>query len=123
MFIVSKDRIIKSLDSLQKNSCAYFGPKGRGTGRCDCKYGYDGSNHSGEQTGCPELRSVVELLYKMTDKEYTRIHARKIKIRHDDGSEEQVPPACDTTTFIPMMDGVLRFKPSRPKKTKKSKKA
>jgi len=31
---------------------------------------------SGEQTGCPELRVVMELFETMTDKEYERLHKR-----------------------------------------------
>tara|TARA_R110000772_G_scaffold249530_2_gene363917 strand:+ start:65385 stop:65819 length:435 start_codon:yes stop_codon:yes gene_type:complete len=60
--------IIKTLETLRKNHCAYTGD------RCDCKYGYDeNSDGRGEVTGCPELREAIDLLNILDDQQYKAI--------------------------------------------------
>lgn len=50
--------LAESLEALRRRICAY-GAFGDMT--CDCKYGLKiDSNRNSEQTGCPELRSVIE---------------------------------------------------------------
>ncbi len=42
--------VLAALRLAQRATCTYFGPT------CDCKYGASGK---GEQTGCPELRTLI----------------------------------------------------------------
>lgn len=75
MFIVERERLIEGLEKLQRTRCDYdsFGFIDFDQGPppfCDCKYGYHGEKHKGEQNGCPELRNVVALLKVMSDAEY-----------------------------------------------------
>jgi hypothetical protein len=60
MFTVSQERLIAGLEELRKSVCAY----GPDAVRCDCKFGVTCPRlHAGsEQTGCPELRQVIEYL-------------------------------------------------------------
>lgn len=43
---------------------------------CDCKYG---ASMQGEQTGCPEIRDVIDFFENMTDTEYKKILKRSEK--------------------------------------------
>jgi len=70
MFYGEKDEVRTALDIMQKKVCCYVGEF------CDCKYGFTGKAEYGEQTCCPELRTVVELLDKMTEEEYINILSR-----------------------------------------------
>lgn len=71
MFYGKKEQVAKALSAMQKKVCCYVGEV------CDCKYGFTGEVGYGEQTCCPELRTVVELLIKMTEEEYETILMRK----------------------------------------------
>jgi len=79
MFYGEKEQVENSLRLLQRKVCCYDGllfptpPP-----FCDCKYGYDPKAKLGlsEQTCCPELRTVIELLDKMTEQEYNDILSR-----------------------------------------------
>ncbi len=88
MFFTSREETRKVIEALQGMACAYsiVGPaKGvKPVSSCDCKYG--GTNlMKGTETGngCPELRSVVEILDVMTEREWEmlikRIAARDAK--------------------------------------------
>lgn len=74
MFFTDKEKLIKSLSILQKEKCCYSGGN-----TCDCKYGYPGQiiNGAGEQTCCPELSSVIEILSNMTNEEYENFCRRE----------------------------------------------
>lgn len=48
----SKEEILKNLERVRRNVCAYASPN-----FCDCKYGI-GKGHD-EKTGCPELRDAM----------------------------------------------------------------
>jgi hypothetical protein len=79
MFYGDKKLVTKSLHLMQRNVCCYdMGHMSDDQATfCDCKYGYNPKEKWGEQTGCPELRTVVELLNKMTEEEYTEILNRE----------------------------------------------
>jgi hypothetical protein len=53
---------------------------------CDCKYGAESDRYesepiyAGEQTGCPEMRSLYVLLRDMTDDELALISGRSMQI-------------------------------------------
>lgn len=52
--------LARALEAVRRRTCAY-GAHGALT--CDCKYGLDENTfRSSEQTGCPELRCVIEAL-------------------------------------------------------------
>lgn len=48
---------IDTLEAIRSRLCPYLGPT------CDCKYGMAMTGYD-EQTGCPELRSVITMLQK-----------------------------------------------------------
>ena len=69
MFGTSKEKLIKSLNDMRNDVCAY----GSNTKFCDCKYGYaprSSTKFGGENTGCPELRMIISLLEAMTEEEF-----------------------------------------------------
>lgn len=80
MFFQSRKETLKVIADLQLMACAYriiADPKDKRPTRCDCKYG--GTNlMKGTETGngCPELRSVVELLSVMTEREWKMLVKR-----------------------------------------------
>ena len=77
MFIKGRGEIREVIHLLQRTHCCYdMTVAGTPPPICDCKYGYSGKGGYGEDTGCPELRCVVELLSLMTDDEYEKIMAR-----------------------------------------------
>lgn len=79
MFIEGRENILKVIKLLQRSHCCYdmlF--RETPPPFCDCKYGFTGEKHIGEQTGCPELRCVVNLLENITDEEYKEISMRKL---------------------------------------------
>lgn len=70
-FTGSRETVLKALDEFGKRACAY------GTwpdGLCDCKYGY--GEGGGEQTGCPELRTLRWLVLTLTDDEWALLERR-----------------------------------------------
>jgi hypothetical protein len=77
MFYGDKTQVKYSLHLLQRRVCEYDGMLRESPPKfCDCKYGYDSTGRA-EQTCCPELRTVVELLGKMTEEEYNDILKRE----------------------------------------------
>lgn len=80
MFFTSKEATAKVIADLQVMACAYrviTDTKDKRPTRCDCKYG--GTNlMKGTETGngCPELRSVVEVLNVMTEREWKMLLKR-----------------------------------------------
>jgi hypothetical protein len=84
MFFRDREEVAKTLEELRFDLCCYMSRN-----FCDCKYGYQqmgdkfhpGYVNHGEQTGCPELRSMVALLSFMTDEEYNTILTRGMNIK------------------------------------------
>lgn len=76
MFYKPKNEILPVIEAIRKHRCCvYVQPN-----FCDCKFGGEDVsrlNHGNESNGCPELRLIIDLLNKMTDKEYNRILKRK----------------------------------------------
>lgn len=67
---LTKDELIVAIEAIRRVHCKYL-PGMTGSGFCDCKFGgKDINSVSGEQTGCPELRTVGRLLEKMSEKDY-----------------------------------------------------
>jgi len=66
-FGVPQDELLKGLRTLRKCLCDYTGD------RCDCKYG--GTGHT-EQTGCPELRLVHDLIAALTQEHYETLRRK-----------------------------------------------
>lgn len=84
MFYGEKSEVRNALHLLQREACVYDGNFHKDPPDfCDCKYGYAGNLLKGnsEMSGCPELRTVVELLDKMTEEEYTTILERRQKLK------------------------------------------
>ena len=79
MFVQNKETLIKSLEKMQRKQCCYDGYPDvdmRKPYMCDCKYGCKdmlAGRPTGEQTGCPELRSVIRLLKLLDDDEYIKL--------------------------------------------------
>lgn len=87
MFYRERETTAKTLEELRFDLCCYMSRH-----FCDCKYGYKGQpdkmtpihpmyDYHGEQTGCPELRSVISLLNFMTDEEFDEIMKRGYNFR------------------------------------------
>jgi hypothetical protein len=65
----SNEELAQALELVRRQICAYGGGN-RGSGSCDCKYGASIDTatarrleyYGGEQTGCPELREVIQRL-------------------------------------------------------------
>ncbi len=80
MFFQNREQTREVIADLQNMACAYrviADPKDKTPTQCDCKYG--GTNlMKGTETGngCPELRSVVEILSVMTDREWSMLVKR-----------------------------------------------
>lgn len=70
MFTINQLDLIKNIKSLRERICVYSNSEKR----CDCKYGIT-KNRRGE-SGCPELRQVIEILEHITDQELENIYAR-----------------------------------------------
>ncbi len=80
MFYGEKGEVRNALHLLQREVCVYDVNFHKDPPKiCDCKYGYAHNLLKGnsEISGCPELRTVVELLDKMTEEEYNAILSRK----------------------------------------------
>lgn len=70
MFWTRKKNLEENLEKIRKSLCCYRGSV------CDCKYGASGDPHYSEQTGCPELRLVIEIINEMKDGEYSSFAKR-----------------------------------------------
>jgi len=83
MFVLKKDQLLESITRFQRSVCCYgwfIEDETAPPPMCDCKYGAMRlSPASGEKTGCPELRCIVELLSGLTDKQYSEIMIKKRK--------------------------------------------
>lgn len=89
MFTVDRQRMLDAVGSMGAMACAYFYRPfdkvenaamiaGWLETRCDCKYGYSVEREKsrggvGEQTGCPELRSIYAVLEKMSEAEWNAL--------------------------------------------------
>lgn len=79
----ARERMMRAVERLGIRACSYS--IDTWAVPCDCKTGIesDKSPHEryycGEQTGCPELRTLHLLLSDMTDAEYDEIHGRNMQ--------------------------------------------
>lgn len=78
MFLADRQQMLEFINALGSTRCMY------GTwpdGPCDCKFGWrpGGSRPitQGEQTGCPELRTLRTILTALTDDEWATVVARE----------------------------------------------
>ncbi len=72
MFITDREGMLAALEILGAHSCCYSST-GRGWANsfCDCKYGLDaGTRAGGEQTGCPELRLLFEIIGNLSEAQW-----------------------------------------------------
>jgi hypothetical protein len=72
IILYNRKALVVALERVRKAVCQYSGSK------CDCKYG---ASISGEETGCPELRDVIDFLNTMTETEYKKVWKRAEKQR------------------------------------------
>jgi hypothetical protein len=72
MFFRDRDETLAGLAKLGGSLCAYtWDPDTWLTTRCDCKYGGPLRDRpQGEQTGCPELRSIYTVIAALTDEQW-----------------------------------------------------
>ena len=78
MFGIDRKTLIENLEKVRSTLCCYMGD------RCDCKYGpeltdltiFPAMAVGSEGTGCPEVRSAIEILAIMTDEEYEALCIR-----------------------------------------------
>lgn len=75
MFTCSRDEALAALDVMIPACCCCYG----GGDRCDCKYGVKAGKwptvHE-DGNGCPELRSIRNLLATLTDHEWSVLMLR-----------------------------------------------
>jgi hypothetical protein len=77
-----KNLLIKALKGVRRNVCCYSSEN-----FCDCKYGLDDKEmieFGSETTGCPELRTVIYFLEKITEEEFKEILNRKEQVLNYD---------------------------------------
>lgn len=83
MFYGKREEVLNALEKLRVKQCAYTA---KGRSRCDCKYGFATAKEGySEITGCPELRTAIELINAMTEDEYKAMlnrHAHTPQIAH-----------------------------------------
>jgi hypothetical protein len=74
-----KTKLLTSLENTRKGVCLYMGPT------CDCKYGGppEEGQRMGENTGCPELRTVKALIEYMSQEEIDEVLNRQMKEKYD----------------------------------------
>ena len=81
MFFGDKEEVTNALSVMQRRVCAYDNFfRSEPPSFCDCKYGYDKDSNldfGTENTCCPELRTVVALLGKLSEEEYNEILFRE----------------------------------------------
>jgi hypothetical protein len=87
MFLGSRDTVLEGLRQTGGRLCSYNFADTWVDGRCDCKYGASGK---GEQSGCPELRSVYAIVEALTDAEWQILTSRS---GHHPGGMELFDPA------------------------------
>jgi hypothetical protein len=76
-----RENTIEALETIRRMLCEYFNDP------CDCKYGLSRGNvlsdvhgvpsrGTAERTGCPEVREVIFLLKRLSDKQYEHLASR-----------------------------------------------
>lgn len=74
---LSLEHLRKAADAIQRHLCCY-----KNKSFCDCKFGADSIGSQGEQgNGCPEMRVIEAILFKMTPAELKKIYSRKIRVK------------------------------------------
>jgi hypothetical protein len=79
-----REHKLEEIARVGSSLCGYTLPGGDWTKvRCDCKFGGPRPDVAvgGEQTGCPEIRSVYRLISAMTDQEFDQLVIRYAQIR------------------------------------------
>lgn len=74
MFFQTRETMLESLRRMGSACCGYDIDGSWPKNRCDCKFGAGAfkKNGGGEQTGCPELRSVYEVIEAMGEADWDR---------------------------------------------------
>ena len=75
-FVCSRQEAIESILKLGDRICCYMGGPWRKR-RCDCKYGGP-VGRGGEQTGCPELRTILYVIENMEDRDWVKDNSPNI---------------------------------------------
>ena len=79
-----RERALRAVKVLGARACAYT-VGDEWANFCDCKYGMESDRSSaersycGEQTGCPEMRDVANVLHEMTDEEWAANRQRTLE--------------------------------------------
>ena len=69
----SRSECLAVLRAIRPGHCLY-----RGSRPCDCKYSRgEPLSKMGETTGCPELRTLIMLLDRMTDEQFAEMTKTK----------------------------------------------
>ena len=96
MFYGSKEQVLRTLVAIGNARCVYAG--GPWEQRvCDCKYGYGPGlpeDRSSEVSGCPELRSLYEVVDTMTDEEWDKITGRA-----EEGYGRVIEDSCPDSNY------------------------
>ena len=68
----SREQVLDALQQIGGEHCVYAGEWPHNF--CDCKYGYQGVEVAarGEQSGCPELRTLYAVIWAMADEEFNQ---------------------------------------------------
>lgn len=88
MFLGSREESLRVLALAGRERCVYSG--NWSDNRCDCKYGGPNEDfrwRGGEQSGCPELRSLYRIVEMMTDDEWQEFGLRGQNVLGDEGAE------------------------------------
>jgi len=77
---LEKDKVIKILTRARMNLCVYTS-----SDFCDCKYGNTGeySPRTSEQSGCPEIRSIIQTISNMTDTEFNAMFNHELEVERE----------------------------------------
>lgn len=79
MFVGSRTDVLDALRIMGGTLCLYNTADSWVDGRCDCKYGLKPERWPsalGEHTGCPEMRSLYEIVSNITDAEWAVLTRR-----------------------------------------------
>lgn len=80
MFGCSRAAALAAIEGFGHESCNYAAPGEWLATRCDCKYGGP-TGRMGEQTGCPELRTLHKVVSEIPDEHWDALLAQAGMIR------------------------------------------
>jgi hypothetical protein len=69
MFCASREQVLETIAKLGEQQCCYGG-KPWAERTCDCKLGGPADSLTSEQTGCPELRTLHDLVTRLTPEQW-----------------------------------------------------